>query len=294
MSKYFRYDTSGCWYKGNTHIHTTASDGGKTLAEVGELYAGAEYDFIFVTDHWAVSNVENETTLSPLLLLDGVEIDGWDDAGAWYHVVCLGTIQPFRFGTSLLDAMQSARDQGALLILAHPHWTGNTHQDASRWRFDGLEIYNHVCRWLNGKGDGLAYWEAMLKTNPDTLGFCVDDAHLLPEHPGWNGGWIVVNAPVCSRDEILGGIRRGNYYSSCGPEFSAIELDGEGVRVRTSPVQFVRLVGPAHLGARIGSFDGEEITSASMTIPPDWGYIYIEIEDRQGRRAWTNTLFTHS
>ncbi len=26
----FRYDTSGSWFKGNTHIHTPASDGGKT------------------------------------------------------------------------------------------------------------------------------------------------------------------------------------------------------------------------------------------------------------------------
>lgn len=291
MKGLFRYDTSGRWYKGNIHVHTTASDGGKTWAEVGELYAGAGYDFVFATDHWVASNVEDESSSSPLLWLDGIEIDGWDDSGAMYHVVCLGKTDPLDPETSFTDAMQSAREQGALLILAHPHWTGNTLQDALRWRFDGVEIYNHVCHWLNGKSNGLVYWEAMLKQDPNTLAFSVDDAHLRAEHPGWNGGWIVVNAPACSRDGILSGIRRGNYYSSCGPEFSAIELKGDDVIVRTSPVQFVRLVGPAYLGARVGSFDGKEITEASMAVPSDWDYAYIEIEDRQGRRAWTNTLF---
>jgi hypothetical protein len=287
----FRYDTSNHWYKGNTHVHTTASDGGLTRVEVGDLYAGAGYDFSFATDHWVVSDVEGESLSSLLLWLDGVEIDGWDDSGAMYHVVCLGKTAPFCRGTSFTDAMQSAREQGALLILAHPHWTGNTLQDALRWRFDGVEIYNHVCHWLNGKSNGLVYWEAMLKQNPNTLAFSVDDAHLRPEHPGWKGGWIVVNAPACSREEILNGIRRGNYYSSCGPDFRAIELDGDSVSICTSPVQFARLVGPAHLGARVGSFDGKEITEASMEIPSGWDFAYVEIEDRQGRRAWTNMLF---
>jgi hypothetical protein len=293
MRRPFRYHTSGRWYKGNTHVHTTASDGGKTLPEVGELYAGAGYDFIFVTDHWVASDVEGESLSSPLLWLDGVEIDGRDDTGALYHVACLGKTDPFDPETPFTDAMHSAREQGALLVLAHPHWTGNTLEDALRWRFDGVEIYNHVCHWLNGKSNGLVYWEAVLRQNPGALGFCVDDAHLRPDHPSWNGGWIVVNAPACSRDAILNGIRRGNYYSSCGPQFSAIAFDGTDVSITTSPVQFVRLVGPAYLGARIGSLDGAEITEASMTVPPDWDYVYVEIEDRRGRRAWTNTLFVH-
>ena len=44
--RHFRYDTSGRWYKGNTHIHTTRSDGGMTFAEVTQLYAGAGFDFL--------------------------------------------------------------------------------------------------------------------------------------------------------------------------------------------------------------------------------------------------------
>ena len=28
-----------------------------------------------------------------------------------------------------------------------------------------------------------------------------------------------------------------------------------------------------------------------MPIPRDWGYVYVEVEDQEGRRAWTNHLF---
>jgi hypothetical protein len=118
----------------------------------------------------------------------------------------------------------------------------------------------------------------------------VDDAHLRPEHPGWNGGWIVANAAACTCEAVMSAIRSGNFYASCGPEFCSIRADGGAVAVTTSPVAFVRLVGPGYLGQRIGSFEGKLTTKASFEIPPDWAWAYLEIEDAAGRRAWTNTL----
>jgi hypothetical protein len=163
--------------------------------------------------------------------------------------------------------------------------------DARRWGFHGVEVYNHVCRWLNGKGVSLAYWNAMLEQRPHTLSLAVDDAHLRPEHPGWDGGWIMVNARERSRSAILEAIRAGNFYSTCGPEFVSITSDADSITVQTSPVQFIRLVGPAARGARIGSFDSQRFSEATFKVPRDWSYAYIEIEDEVGRRAWTNTLF---
>jgi hypothetical protein len=287
-----RYQTTGTWFKGNCHIHSTASDGGKTVAELAEMYAGEGYDFLFLTDHWVASDLSDDGAGSPLLWLDGVEIHGRDDTGSMYHVVCLGTLDgAIQREMGLVAAMEAAREQGALLILAHPHWMGNSLEDALRWGFDGVEIYNHVCRWLNGKGDGHVHWQAMLARAPNTLGLAVDDAHIRPEHPGWNGGWIVVNATSLTGEAILRAIRAGRFYSSCGPEFRRIEYDSRSVHVETSTVQFIRLVGPAHWGKRVGSFDDRRLVEATFEVPAEWAYAYLEIEDAQGRRAWTNTLF---
>jgi hypothetical protein len=301
----FRYQTNGRWYKGNTHLHTTASDGWKTPTELAAMYHNAGYHFLFRTDHWVASDVmsdknkisssddpSSEEGSDSLLWLDGIELDGADSTGGVYHVVALGSFQNLPVEMGLEKAMQSARAQGGLLILAHPQWTGNTFEDARRWQFDGVEVYNNVCRWLNGKGDGSAYWNAMLDAFPNTLALASDDVHLGPKEDGcWNGGWVVANAAECTREAILAAIHTGNFYASCGPEIYSIEYDGEQVTLQCSPVQFARIVGPRWSGDRVGSFNGNQVTQAAFKVPQDWEYVYLELEDAQGRRAWTNPLF---
>ncbi|RPJ43281.1 MAG: hypothetical protein EHM21_11750 [Chloroflexi bacterium] len=288
----FRYQTKGNWYKGNTHLHSTASDGWKTFPELEQMYQDAGYQFLFRTDHWVASNVNGAAQDNSLLWLDGVELDGRDASGSAFHVVALGTFQDIHVKMGLDQALHSVRDQNGLLILAHPQWTGNSFEDARRWQFDGVEVYNNVTRWLNGKGDGSAYWNAMLERFPNTLALAVDDAHLGPNEAGiWNGGWVVVNAPECTREAVLSALRAGNYYSSCGPEIYSIETDGENIRFECSPVQFARMVGPAWSGDRTGAYGANSVTGGAFKLPRNWAYIYLEIEDAQGRRAWSNPLF---
>ncbi len=286
-----RYDTSGFWFKGNTHIHSQESDGGKTFLELADLYASAGYDFLFRTDHWVASDTKSDKTSYPLLWIDGIELDGHDRTGTYLHVVCLGKVENMVRENGFEESLRTAKEQGVITILAHPFWLGNSLDDFLRWEFDGVEIYNHVCHWVNGKSNGMVHWDAALMTHPETLALAVDDAHLKPEHPGWNGGWVMVNAPECSPDSILEAIRKGNFYSSCGPEIFSIVLDGNNLQVETSPVQFARLVGPHYMGLRLGSFEGDPIEKLSFQIPPQWKYCYLEIEDNRGRRAWTNSFF---
>ena len=39
------------WLKGNTHCHSTKSDGSQSPEEVCRLYESYDYDFIVLTDH---------------------------------------------------------------------------------------------------------------------------------------------------------------------------------------------------------------------------------------------------
>jgi hypothetical protein len=286
----FRYDTTQHWYKGNTHIHSTGSDGGLDFAQLSQRYAGAGYDFLFRTDHWVFSAVARDTAAYPLQWFDGTELDGRDETGALFHIVCLGTFQGIPGGLPLLQAVEAARAQGGLIILAHPHWTGNTQADGLRHAFDGVEIYNHVTQWMNGKGNAFAFWDFLLTQHPGMLAFASDDAHITPDDPGWNGGWVMVNAPALNQSSILDALRRGNYYSTMGPEFYSIEGDGGQVAVKTSPVQFIRLVGPAHHGETRLSLEGNGLTEATFRIPSGWQTAHLQLEDDQRRTAWSNTI----
>ncbi len=71
----------------------------------------------------------------------------------------------------------------------------------------------------------------------------------------------------------------------------AITLEDDLLTVQTSPVQFARLVGPGWKGTTLGSFEGPPLEPIRFQVPRDWRYIYLEVEDSAGRRAWTNSLF---
>lgn len=287
----FRYEGLTRWWKGNLHVHSTRSDGGKTPAELAGLYAGAGYDFIVLTDHWVAGVPPDLPRPAPLAVLDGVELDGEDSTGAGFHVVCLGCRDGIDRSMGLEAAMAEARRQGALLVLAHPLWTGNSADDALRHGFDGVEAFNGVTDWLNGKDSGAFHWDRMLDRSASAFGCAVDDAHISADHPTWNRGWVHVDAPSPDPAALLEAIRAGRFVSSCGPTIERLEAHDREVTVRCSPARFIRLVGPTHHGRRVAALDGPPVTAAAFAVPDDWAHARIEVEDEAGRRAWTNALF---
>ena len=289
MKTRFKYDTTGNWYKGNLHLHTTKSDGFLTDEEVIKRYAEEGYDFIAITDHWKIYHHNGNRSTSSLLVLEGVELDGYDEHGANLHVLAIGVSNGFSLGKNFNSVLYAAREQGALLIWAHPHWTGNTVPEGMRHKFHGIEVYNHTSQCEIGKGYATTYWDTLLENKPNLLGFAVDDAHFTPGEPFWKGGWVMVNAPECTKKAILESLFKGNFYSTQGPIFESIQFNGNKLFVSTSPVKFIRLIGPKSLGKWIAS-KGNGIKE--FEIPSDWTYVRLEIEDENGKRAWSNSLFS--
>jgi hypothetical protein len=288
----YRYETSGQWYKGSIHLHTVSSDGHLTLDELIKKYSEEKFDFISVTDHWCLPELNGNRRGWPLLVLNGVELDGYDQLGSYYHVLAVGTsLKPPLFNGNFLKTLRTAYSQGAILIWAHPYWTGNSLQEGMRHKFHGLEIYNHSSQCENGSGYALSHWDGMLNHNPDFLGFATDDSHFIPEQPYWKGGWIMVNAADCTQQEILENIRRGNFYSTQGPEFKTIEFGENSVSVETSAVTYVRLIGPRRTGQWVHALGKNPIFRAEFNLSCDWPYARLEIEDAGGKRAWSNPLW---
>jgi hypothetical protein len=288
----YRYDTSGRWYKGSIHLHTISSDGHLTLDELVQKYSEERFDFISVTDHWCLPELDGNRKAFPLLVINGVELDGYDNLGAYYHVLVIGaSLKPPLVIKNFLRTIRAFYSRGSVLVWAHPHWTGNTIREGLRHRFHGLEIYNHSSHCENGSGYALSHWDGTLNHNPDFLGFATDDSHFKPDQPYWKGGWIMVNAAECSRKEILEGMRQGNFYATQGPDFKTIEYGEDTVTVETSPVTYVRLIGPRRTGEWIHAIGKEPICRAEFELPRDWPYARLEIEDAVGKRAWSNPLW---
>lgn len=288
-----RYQLDGNWYRGNTHLHSTFSDGAKPYQELAALYSQAGYDFLFLTDHWFCSDIE-PVSKDGLLWFNGIELNGLDTRGQEFHIVCLGNFHDIDKSLPLENAVQRAADQGGFVILAHPFWMGNSLEDTLRFHFDACEIYNNVCQCEIGKGSGLVHYNFLLEQNQKLVGIASDDSHFLADSPMWKGGWIMVNAKERSHAAIMKAIRAGNYYSTTGPQFHDISLRDGRLHVETSPVHFIRLVGPTRTGYALMAGmaeDAEPLTTADFKIPKDWKYTYLEIQDNRNHFAWSNNLF---
>ncbi len=89
MRRYFvnPFREEGKWFKGNVHAHSTGSDGTRTPEQLVELYTGAGYDFLSITDHGVVTDVEGLGNAG-FLLIPGEEMCiGRTHADALYHIV---------------------------------------------------------------------------------------------------------------------------------------------------------------------------------------------------------------
>jgi hypothetical protein len=294
----FRYEGLTRFFKGNTHVHTTGSDGMWTPDEAIARYRDAGYDFLAVTDHNVVTRLQDRSTDS-FCLIDSVEIDRTGKAN-WRteHVVCVGVGPKFPDGASFSRMLSAARRAGAVICLAHPHWSGNSYQQVARGPFDGVELFNGVTYYHNRRENGIYLWDEVLRTGRDMLGFAADDNHGRPTGVKvCDLGWVMVGAERLGRESILSALRAGKFYSSTGPQFRSIELAGDKLTVHCSPVEHVWLLGPAWINKRINCAPGQVVEGHEFDLAAlrekegELPFLRLEIQDAQGGRAWTNKLF---
>lgn len=101
----------------------------------------------------------------------------------------------------------------------------------------------------------------------------------------------MVNAADCNQEEILAGIRRGNFYATQGPDFRKIEYAENTGKVEASPVTYIRLIGPRRAGRLVHALGMGPICRTEFQLPAGWPYARLEIEGAAGKRALTNSLW---
>jgi len=185
---------------GVIHVHTKASDGSGTVAEVMAAAEKANLSFIAITDH-NVAMTPSDLAEDPpdLPIISGVEVG--TTAG---HFLALG-IPPSWVQPKTKDdreLLAAARAVGAFRILAHPFHPHTPWTDWKTSDFDGMEIWNEDAAWrqndffdildallLYGENDQLALvrlastpnenfakWDELLQQRP-VAGICAADTH---------------------------------------------------------------------------------------------------------------------
>lgn len=306
MTRHSAFSAPGRFWRGNLHTHSDRSDGVLSPAEVCRRYRAEGYDFLALTDHFIgmydyplVDTVPFRTEGFTTLL--GAELhSGAQKNGELWHILAVGL--PADFAPPATRSFIAEPDQetgpqiaaravaaGAFVAVAHPQWSGLTLDDArSIEAAHAVEIYNHGCAAGCDRGDGAGIADLLLTEGRRLSLIATDDAHF--SEPDHFGGWVMVKAPENTPEALLAALKRGDFYSSQGPEIRDFRIEGDKAIVECSAAVSVVAMG---WGTGAKGVHGASMTRAEVPLDRLLGspWVRISVIDAAGRRAWSNPIW---
>jgi hypothetical protein len=289
----------GQFWRGNLHTHSTLSDGDLSPESVCGLYRDAGYDFLCLSDHFVarykfpVADTRPFRTNRFTTIL-GAEIHAPANShGELWHMLAVGLPEDFAptgETESGVELSLRARAAGAFVGIAHPQWSSLSIEDGRSMlgAAHSVEIYNSSCDVECARADGTYLLDALLNEGNRLSAYAADDAHFRIDDAF--RGWVMVKAEANDPSQLVEALKRGEYYSSQGPVFHDVAVEGNEIRLHTSPSANFALVGR---GSR--SLHVKPVKEATvMSLPTekfagDW--CRAVVEDRDGKRAWTNPIW---
>ena len=299
------------WFKGNIHTHTSESDGDADPRTVVRWYRQHDYDFLVLSDHnhlTIIDYAEGQRRFKRPLMVPGEELSIRLSEGTIpVHINGIGInrmVEPIDAGdvVSTLQANVDAIHQaGGIASINHPNY---------QWAFDHealkqvvganlLEIFNGVdVANVDGAPGRPSYeqiWDGVLSAGRAIFGVASDDSHNYsdfgPDQANPGRGWVVVRAEVLSSEAIVDAMAAGDFYASTGVALSELDMSPEQVSLTIEPDQDTEFT-TAFTG-RDGKLLHEQTgMDAKYDISGDEGYVRATVRDTNGKKAWTQPVFT--
>lgn len=300
------------WIKGNTHTHTTNSDGTSSPEVVINWYRERGYGFLIITDHNAFTDPSELAHIQTedFLLIPGEEIScKAGPTGRPIHVVALGIERYIPYtaddvkGTvsETIDTFVSkAIDYGGLPVVAHPNYKYGLHYKdllkTADW--DLFELFNNS---KNVRNEGSAaympveqIWDILLSGGRTCYGLAVDDAHHFDGQRDYHlpgGGWVWVDVNELTQEEVLASLKAGNFYSTTGPELKDFIVDEKSIFVEVKPEDGINY-SIRFIGKHGQILQDEDATSAEYEFKgiPEEEYVRAKVITDSDKAVWTQPV----
>jgi hypothetical protein len=293
------------FYKGNLHTHTVNSDGDSTPDDVVKWYRDHGYNFVTLTDHNYLTNVDGLNALhgadDQFIVMKGEELT--DRFGT--KPIHINGFAPNGFikltgGSSVLDMAQkmidAVRGAGAVPSVNHPNygWAISADELLQLQRTKLFEVFNGHPLVNNFGGGGVPgleeVWDRMLSSGKLLYGIAVDDAHYFkrPEDktaPRPGQGWVYVRAPRLESRALVDALERGDFYSSTGVELQSITTTSSSmtIAIKTEAQSKYRI----QFVGKQGRVLSESVTSpATYSFKGDESYVRAKVYEYNGKLAW--------
>lgn len=230
---------NGGWYYGDTHTHSTHSDGKNSVKEMVQAAKDKGLDFIIFTDHNTIKQRDDcklENT-DDFMCLFGEEVTRSDGNGHGNAHFINKLIQWFWGGNQ--DNIDRAIVQGGLFFINHPFLTAHPWTDWDVHSFTGIEVWNGISITADFNQKALARWDEYLNKGWKIYGMAGSDAH----------NTAAVGEPrICAYLEeftpeaLYKAMASGRFYGTSGPDIR-FEINGEimGSTVTVKPNEEIKI-----------------------------------------------------
>jgi hypothetical protein len=281
------------WLRGDLHCHSLYSDGDAWPVEMLHAAAGAQLDFLGVTDH---NGVAHQTAYGPggdgmPIVIPGVEVTTY--GGHWN---AHGTDRWWEFREPSSRAveleMRAAAASGALVSVCHPKPLGPAWEYAAAG-YHAVEVWNGP--WARLNDAALAFWDGHLRRGQRIVALGGSDTHRLrtpdpdPRHAaalGMPTTWVDAGERP-DAGAIVAALREGRSFISASPRGPQIYLGPHPARKGCVHAE-IRGASGATLVLRSGS--GEiaralvtaDAWDGSFDTPADARYVRAEVVGGSG------------
>ncbi|NLC68117.1 MAG: hypothetical protein GX754_04880 [Clostridiaceae bacterium] len=229
------YVKNGKWYKGAFHNHSEVF----SVEVCINSMIDAGHDFITMSEH-DKNKAECMDFADRAIIIPGFE----QGKGENPHVVvinnwhresrCLVT------KTNFQDFINEQVNEGAIVILAHPHWQRENYWPNEYLEelhgYTGIEILNSSIIFSKARYDGeydymdiaVDLWDRLLSTGKIVWGFGNDDFHNMKE---FNKSFNIVKAEKFTREHIVDAVKKGSFVVSTGGYVEDVTLEGNKIGI---------------------------------------------------------------
>ena len=303
---------NGMWVKGNTHTHTTMSDGSKSPEYVVNWYKDHGYNFLAITDHHVFTDPKNLSYLETenFILLPGQEVTGRQfPSKRSMHMTALRINKaiPRDLEKNMAETIRAFLDRiegnGGIAILNHPNYGYSL--DYRDFEVDErIKLFELYCYGAGSHNEGNFFhpqveqtWDTVLSHGLTMYGLATDDAHHFapepfgPERDNPGGAWVMVKVNELTPEEVYKNLLNGNFYSSTGPELSDYTYDGKSIHIAVKPEKDTtyRILFIGKYGQILRDINGTEATYV-LTGSPREAYVRAKIISSNKFVVWTQPV----
>jgi len=194
------------------------------------------------------------------------------------------------------EFIKTAKENSYIVSYNHPWWSMEAESDVMQYEgFFSMEMCNYGSYVTSRIEYNAALYDKLLLAGKRIACHGSDDNHNRypedsPEFDSF-GAFTMIMADEFTYDGVINAMEKGNMYSSMGPVFKEVSLDGNKLHIECSPVQRITVFTGNKSPLRKLCNRDDTTTFADFEIDDRAKFVRVSISDKYGNAADTRGFF---